>query len=70
MEIKAPVTEKVKEVELHGMMGKKPLHVSSEFLSETLAAIALKEDGVRRYSYRSLVNPDLSQVRLTGYAHR
>lgn len=45
------------------MMGKRPLHVSSDFLGETLAAIAVKSDGNRRYSYKSLVNPDLSKVR-------
>jgi len=54
--------ERVREVELHAMLGKKPLHVSSNFMSENLAAIGVKKDGIRRYSYRSLINPDLSQV--------
>jgi len=60
-----PETEPVRDVELHGMLGKRPLQVSSEFLSETLAGISVKPDGLKRYSYKSLVNPDLSKVSLT-----
>lgn len=52
----------MRNVELHAMMGKKPLHVSSEFLGEQLSAFSLKPDGMRRYSYKSLINPDLSHV--------
>ncbi|XP_067931798.1 microsomal triglyceride transfer protein large subunit-like [Watersipora subatra] len=62
LDVKEPVTEPVKDVELHGMIGKKPLHVSSEFLGETLSAISIRPDGLKRYSYKSLINPDLTKV--------
>mgnify|MGYP001803648316 FL=1 len=57
-----PSAEPVRDIELHAMMGKRPLHVSSDFLGETLAAISVKPDGFKRYSYKSLINPDLSRV--------
>ena len=62
LNVKEPVTEPVRDVELHGMLGKKPLHVSSDFLGETLSAISIKPDGLKRYSYKSLINPDLTCV--------